>query len=489
MEYRLIARLLGCLAAVFLALGVASCATAPSGGERGESASDEAARAEAAASEALEGRSSSRLPQIPEGEDVPSWIETYPSDDEYYIGVGGFAESDDRAELLERGRLSALRALAAEISTEIRSELRAVTREDSEGRSYDSSTLIMNAMVEEELQGVEVVDSYYSERIGQWFYLRLSKEEYRRYQREETARLEQRLASLVAPVAGSSDVTAAQELATLFRALGIAVESPYAGEANISVAGTEGYAADVLVTRIQTVLDGLQLRPRRSALSTLPGNPAELVIEASAPGRSAGAGRIPFIIESSAADPIEVRADGSGAARTSIPTAGLSPGTYPVTAAVSLDAVTAAEQAPSVDVSIPQTSLTLEVRPLSVHISVQAEGGGNLPGMEGYLRQLVSGTIPVSFADGAAASEGTLDFTVQYRELPENDYGLVFVFAHAVLDARRGGENVASYRTPEVKEGGLDTEQALSRAVSKLQDHLAGDREFERTLETFALGR
>lgn len=488
MHYRLIPRLVGSLAAVAIA---ASCATAPSGDAGGRAAADDAARAEAAAADALEGTGDApaRLPEVPEGEDVPAWIETYPSDDEYYIGIGGFAESDDRAELLERGRLSAMRALAAQISTEIRSELRAVTREDSDGRSYDSSTLLMNAMVEEDLQGVEVVDSYYSESIGQWFYLRLSKAEYRRYQQEETARLEQRLESLLAPVAGAPDVTAAAELAGLFRALGIAVDSPYAGEARISVAGIDGYAADVIVTRIQTVLDGLRLRSRSAQLSTLPGTPAELVIEATSPGRGAGAGRIPLVIEAGDAQPLTVSADETGAARATIPTAGLAPGTYAVTAAVSLDAVTAAEQAPSVEVSIPETSLDLEVRPLSVYISVRTADGGRLPGMEGYLRELISGMIPVSFAEGAAGSDGILSFTVQHRELPENDYGLVFVFAHAALNASRGRANVASYRTPEVKEGGLDAEQAFSRAVNELQEHLAGDREFERTLDAFARGR
>jgi hypothetical protein len=108
--------------------------------------------------------------------------------------------------------------------------------------------------------------------------------------------------------------------------------------------------------------------------------------------------------------------------------------------------------------------------------------------MEGYLRELVSGEIPVSFADAAGASDATLAFTVEHRELPENDYGLVFVVAHATMDGRRDGVNVVSYTTPEVKEGGLDSGQALSRAVNKLQEHLADDPEFKAALRTFADG-
>ncbi|MFP4566335.1 MAG: hypothetical protein ACLFNX_07510 [Spirochaetaceae bacterium] len=487
------ARLLLIALASAVAVGgvLASCASAPSPGNRGgESAASAAARAESAAADALdgEGSSGSRLPNVPPGEDVPHWIETYPSDGSYYIGIGGFADSEDRAELLERGRLAALRALAGEISTEIRSELRAVTREDSDGRRSDSSTMIMNAMVEEELEGVEVVDSYYSESIGQWFYLRLSKEDYRRYQQEEIAELERRLGALLAPVAGSPDVTAAQELSTLYRALGIAIDSPYGGEARLSVDGVEGYAADALVTRIQTVLDGLVLRPRAARLAALPGTPVSVVVDAQSPGRRAGAGRVPLIIARDGGDPLSVTADESGTAGVDLSTSGTTPGVYPVTAAVDLDALASQGGAPALDAAVPEASVTLEIRALSVLMSVQTGDGGRLSGMEGYLREFVSQEIPVSFADGRAGSDASLTFTVQHQELPENDYGIVFVVANVVMDARRNGTNVVSYSSPDVKEGGLDAGQALSRAVDKLQEHLAGDAEFKAALRTFAEG-
>lgn len=499
MQYRSIGLTFGCLIAAFAVL--ASCSTTSGG--RGSSAAraDAGARqAEAAAEEAVgelddEGRSENRpggregadLPSVPAGEDVPDWIETYPSDEDYYIGIGGFSGSDDRAELLEQGRLSALRALAGEISTEISSELRAVTREDSEGGRYDSSTLIMNAMVAEELAGVEVVDSYYSESIGQWFYLRLSKEEFRRYQREEITRIEQRLENLLSPVAGSPDVTATQELATLLRALGIAADSPYGGEARLSVAGLEGYATDVIVTRIQTVFDGLLLRPGSATVSTLPGEPAVVTVSARTPGRPAGAGRLPFVIETADGRRTDVAANESGQARTTMDTAGMAPGTYPVTVRVSLEAVTAGEEIPAIEVAVPETSFSLEVRPLAVSLSVRRADGGRLRGMEGYLRELISESIPVSFTGGRG--DGRLEFTVEHRELPENDYGIVFVVAHATLNAQRAGANVVNYRTPEVKEGGLDAGQALSRAVNKLQEHLAQDPEFDDALADFAEGR
>ena len=490
MNYPAVARLPLILLISVLALGFAVSCTTAGDAERGESPASAAARAEGAAADALEGESpaTARLPQVPAGEDVPPWIETYPSDEDYYIGIGGFAESDDRAELLERGRLAALRALAGEISTEIRSELRAVTREDSSGRSSDSSTTIMNAMVEEELQGVEVVDSYYSQSIGQWFYLRLSKEQFRRYQQEEIAKLEQRLGSLVAPVVGSSAVTAAQELSTLFRALSIATDSPYGGEARITVGGIEGYAVDALVTQIQTVLDGLILRPRTARLSALPGTPLSFVVDAQYPGRGAGAGRIPLSITRDGGDPITLSADESGTATARLPTQGLSPGLYPVTVSVDLETLSTPERARSLDVTVPEASVSLEIRALSVFMPVRTGDGGRLAGMEGYLRELVSGEIPVSFADAASGSDATLSFTVEHRELPENDYGIVFVVAHVTMDGRRNGATVVSYRTPEVKEGGLDSGQALSRAVNKLQEHLADDPEFEAALRTFADG-
>lgn len=454
------------------------------------SAADEAERARRAADSALAelDEEESRLPQVPEDEEVPPWIESYPSDEDYYIGVGGYDGSEDRAELLESGRLAATRALASEISTQIRAELTTVSREDTEGSSYDSSELIMNAIVEEELPGVEVVDSYYSESIGQWFYLRLSKEQFRTYQEQEIAKLERRLDALLSPVVGAPEVSAAAELTALMRGLGITEESPYGARARVTLAGSEGFAADAIVTRIQTVLDGVQLRAAEREVSVKAGSTARIEVTALAPAREAGAGRIPLDIRRSGNRVQRVTADEGGRASVTLETGGLEPASYPLEAAVDLAGFTAASGSERLDVSVPKTSLTLAVRPLSVYLSAETADGRALTGLESYMRGLVGEKAPVSFADGPAGSDGRLDVTVAHRELPENDYGIVFVYAHAEITGRRGEVNVVNYRTPEIKEGGLDAEQALDRAINKIEAHLADDRDFETAIAEFARG-
>ncbi|MFP3960382.1 MAG: hypothetical protein ACLFUX_09455 [Spirochaetaceae bacterium] len=478
-----------------------SCASAPETADkrsRGESSAESAARAQAAterASPEKEGEHVRRLPAVPDGEEVPAWIERYPSDAEHYIGIGGFSGSEDRAELLERGRLAALRALAAEISTEIRSELRTVTREDSQGERYDSSTLLMDAMVEERLQGVEVVDSYYSPSIGQWFYLRLSKEEFERYRQQEIVRVEERLASILTPLsddpAGRADASAAHELSLLLQALGAAAESPYGGDARVAVAEEEGYAFDILRARIRRVLEEIEIEPRQEDLSQPAAESAVIRVSAAAPERAAGTGRIPLRVEPATADTHALTAttDDSGRASLTIPSSRLEPGTYPVSLRVDLERLAASVEAPSTGISAPRTSFILEIRPLSVLLSAEREDGKRAGGLESSLRELVAERIPVRFTDMDGEADGSLRFIVEHRELPENDYGLVFVFAGMAVDGRRDGENVVSYRSPDIKEGGLDSEQALTRAVNKLKDHLADDPEFDSTLQAFVYGK
>jgi hypothetical protein len=119
---------------------------------------------------------------------------------------------------------------------------------------------------------------------------------------------------------------------------------------------------------------------------------------------------------------------------------------------------------------------------------VEAADGSDLAGLDGFLREYVSEAAPVGFADQPDQADAELSVTVQSRELPENEFGIVFVFAHAVVSGTRDGENVLNYRTPEVKEGGLDAAQALSRAAGKLQEHLDSDAQFRSALESFARG-
>ena len=63
---------------------------------------------------------------------------------------------------MELARAKAMTSLAAAISTTIQSEQTYTTSENSEGESYESAEIVIRETVDQNLEAVEVYDSYYS---------------------------------------------------------------------------------------------------------------------------------------------------------------------------------------------------------------------------------------------------------------------------------------------------------------------------------------
>ncbi len=107
-------------------------------------------------------------------EERPDWIDNYPVDNAYYIGVGSSNTGDKSADM-ETAKSKALTDLASAISVQISSEQSFVVKEDSEGNAFQSAEVQINQAVSNHFKDVEVTDSFYSEKSGYWFYYRLSK--------------------------------------------------------------------------------------------------------------------------------------------------------------------------------------------------------------------------------------------------------------------------------------------------------------------------
>ena len=77
---------------------------------------------------------------------------------------------------VEKARKNARTALASEIETTIQSDTSLRSRDNSKGDVQDSLTMLINEEVNLRLDGVELVDSYHTPKMGYWFYYRLPRE-------------------------------------------------------------------------------------------------------------------------------------------------------------------------------------------------------------------------------------------------------------------------------------------------------------------------
>lgn len=116
-------------------------------------------------------------------EKKPSWVENYPTFEDYIVGIGMAGKTGNKEDDIERAKSAARKDLASQIRVKIESETDYVTRENSiktdERNSWysekDISTKI-RSMVDEEIEGIQLVDNWES-MDGYWYYYRLSKAE------------------------------------------------------------------------------------------------------------------------------------------------------------------------------------------------------------------------------------------------------------------------------------------------------------------------
>ncbi|MDC7124726.1 MAG: LPP20 family lipoprotein, partial [Spirochaetales bacterium] len=106
-------------------------------------------------------------------EPAPDWVTNPPTNNAYYIGIGG-SNSGDKAEDNEIAKRRAMSALAAEISAVISSESTYKTTADSLGNINDSAEEVITQLVNQNLKAVEIVDVWSSVSSGYWYYLRLN---------------------------------------------------------------------------------------------------------------------------------------------------------------------------------------------------------------------------------------------------------------------------------------------------------------------------
>lgn len=123
---------------------------------------------------------------------TPDWIKSYPNDEDYYTAVG-YSNTGDREKDTKQSYKNALKLLSSELSVIIENKNitnRKITVENDirftkhEVKDYTILTTF------NKIRDIEVFDTYYSTKDGQWTYIRLKKSNWEKHESKEALKLE-----------------------------------------------------------------------------------------------------------------------------------------------------------------------------------------------------------------------------------------------------------------------------------------------------------
>jgi hypothetical protein len=417
-------------------------------------------------------------PKTQKDTNAPKWINKYPKNDLFYIGIGS-SNSGDKGADMESAQAKARIALSAEISVSIQAEQTYTSKEDSKGNSYETGESVINQTVSQNLEQVEVVDSYYSPKIGYWFYLRLNKATWAAIQRREMKKIYDRVSSLVTPVLGNKKVSEADKLNALGKGWDVLAASPYEGSLKGSLGGKSGLLVDVLETQMREVLKNVSISITPRTVTTEPGKVEKIKVQVKT---SSGAKPGPFHIFMAAKDKedesfAQVVTEDNGIYNGNIKFTDVPAGKTAVMAKINLIELGIAPRNLKGSLIVPLEDFWVDKQQIKIGLKVQDDGGVKVSGMENSAKSLFTEDLPFKIANGK--QRYMIVFTLQFRDLPkvlENQPQVTKVRASIALELQ--GKVIYTYESEEIKSAGIDVKQAHDRVSLKLFKELKKDTNF-----------
>ena len=419
----------------------------------------------------------------------PDWMMNFPVDNAYYIGVAG-SNTGNQAEDNEIAKNRAMSTLAAEISAEIISEINIRTFEDNKGNAEQAVEEAISQHVAQNLKAVETVDAFYSPEDGYWYYLRLNKAEWLAIQRREMADIERRVKNLVEPVLSNTDRTIAEILPILVDGWSIVNESPYPGMIETNLMGENGMLIDLLERQIALNIGALSIDIINEEVAAETGRPVYLIFDVrSSKENNPGQLQIDLTERNSGKMLISCTTPSSGEYEDHIDLSGLTPGKNYVTAVLNTDILGFKDKA--IQLNPPKADFMIDLQQIKTGLNVNYTGDleemENESGIYGTVKALLSDTLPVKI-ESTGGHTFEIDFRLNYRNAPPNDYGFTIIYVKANISILRNGANIYTYETEEFKGAGLNWTQANTKGLEKLFEDFENSSEFaEEANKAFTL--
>jgi hypothetical protein len=404
----------------------------------------------------------------------PEWMDNYPASDAYYIGIAG-SSTGNEAEDRKTAEAGALSNVAASISVEIHNEIEILTKDDSDG-NYSSSTVDeITAVVEQSLSGVEIVDTYYSEQVGSWIYMRLSKAEWERIRKEEMDSLISRIKDFLTPVLNDFDRPLVTRIQELIKARNLIKESPYSGFLKTTFLSEAGSLIDIVDNILKQHLDSIYLSVKPENIEVESGQSAAFAILMNS-NISSRIGNMPFsFVSESDSNIISSLTDQNGTFSSEIKSAELMMGQNHITLTIDRDKIGFDDSLAKM--ILPEKVIIVDVQTVSIGLELVTPDGIDLYGANGTVKSLFS-SRNLPFKIGAVDSP-SIRFDIRISDFPKYLEGAPdMAQASAVISLVKRGKTVFSYESDQFKDGGLTPEQAHDRAFEKLIKGLETNSEY-----------
>ncbi len=411
--------------------------------------------------------------------DKPEWMINYPIDNAYYIGIAG-SNTGNQAEDNEIAKQLAMSTLSAEISVEIISEINIRTSEDNKGNAEQAVEEAISQHVAQNLKAVETVDGFYSPEDGYWYYLRLNKAEWMAIQKKEMADIERRVKNLVEPVLGNADRTMAEILPVLVDGWSIVNESTYPGMIETSLMGEKGMLIDLLERQIALQIGSLSINLSSEEMAAEAGRPVPLQFTVNtSKDNKPGQLQIDLVDRNSGRPLVSCTTPSSGRYDDNIDLSVLVPGKNYITAVLNTDVL--GYEGKAIQLNPPKTDFMIDLQKIKTGLSVDYTGDldefENEAGIYGTIKAMLSDSLPVKIESGDDYTFG-IDFKLNYRDAPPNDYGFTIVYIKANISILRNGASIYTYETDEAKGAGLNWTQANTKGLEKLFEEFSSDGVF-----------
>ncbi len=399
----------------------------------------------------------------------PEWITNRPDSTVYYIGIGG-SETGNQADDKEIARSRALAELSSEIFASIESSLDIQATDSSEtGETYLVEQNIRQK-VEQDLEALETVDTWYSQQDGYWYYMRLSRMEWEAIQERRARDMRQRIEEMFAGVFRDT----LSELKTIDRAYSEYRQNYTGNKVSMELFGQTGSIDTLLLLRAEDLLKGITL-----PAPSLPDRVTQMEqislrgTVLCGTGRNPGAFALEFlnasgeILQEIPLDPDgnfdwlytvkELPGEGNFTYRLKSP-------------------LTNRELLSQLDYALPSESSSTSVQALVVQMLIEGEGSGL------YSRsfEILDSITPFTLTDRESEKKISLSFS--FHEAPPNDFGLVISYGRCYVGLITSrGEDIV-WQSEEVKSGGLTEEQARGKVTDKLLETVRNDAELNTLL-------
>ncbi len=411
---------------------------------------------------------------------VPTWMSRYPSDAEYFIGVGGAPDTGDRQADLEHGRANALSQLASEIEVTVRSDQTFRESTSASGSSSSSVDIIVQTLTEQNLEGVELVDSFHSAKEGYWFYFRLAKRTWDEIKNHDMYALRDRVLAMIAPLSAPG-VSVAERLRTYARAVALLRDSPYAGKIVVEIDGTSAVLDDLLSARLAEMVGRLNVEVSPASIRYSPGEPARVHIGVTTTEKRL-LGTLPLEVRSAQAVLLgECRTGSDGSYEGNLHLAAEKAGKRPCSVALAAGAVEGADR--TLLARLPRVPVEIEVLPLGVHLRLEGPRGLDAKWLTDSVASVLTQDYALAVLEAEEPTPYTLSVVVRTRSSAPNEYGIAFAYCSLSMTAIRDNTQIAALTTEEAKGAGTTEAQALRKAAAALLEDFSKDRNFAETIE------